>query len=173
MDITLGLDVTAWTAIYAYLTAGLLLVAVIAAVYAHRQWKGAREAAAEQRRAQVEAMRPYVTVTVEPGLTSLQMFDILVRNIGQRPAEKVRIEIDPPPVRAREMHEADIQMANMRMLNEPMALLAPGQEIRAFYDNILDRQERKDLPPSTSSRWPTRTRRAAPTGEPSPWTSWP
>lgn len=146
MDTFLSLTATEWTGIYALLTAGLLLVAILAAWYAHRQWEGAREAAAEQRKAQVEAMRPYVTVTVEPGLTSIQLFDLLVRNIGQRPAEKVRIEIDPPPVRAREMDEEDIQMANMRMLNEPMALLAPGQEIRAFYDNILDRKEREDLP---------------------------
>lgn len=146
MDSVWGLDVRAWTALYTLLTGGLLLVAIIAALYAHRQWRIARDHFEEQRAAQIEAMRPYVTVTVEPGRASMQLIDLIVRNIGQRPAQNVRIVLDPPPVRAKEMTRADIQMRNMKMLNEPMALLAPGQEIRAFYDNHLDRKDREDLP---------------------------
>lgn len=146
MDTFWGQGVTTWTALYTLLTAGLLLVASIAAIYAKLQWTSARDHVKEQRRGQVEAMRPYVTVTVEPGRTSMQLFDLIVRNIGQRPAQDVRIEVNPPPVRAREMKQADIQMQNMKILNEPMSLLAPGQEIRAFYDNHLDRKDREDLP---------------------------
>jgi hypothetical protein len=38
-----GLSATAWTGFTTLLTAGLLGVAVVAAIYAHRQWKSARE----------------------------------------------------------------------------------------------------------------------------------
>lgn len=146
METFWGLATTAWTAIYTVLTAGLLITAVIAAFYAARQWRDAREHAQEQRRAQIEAMRPYVTVTVEPSRTSMHLFDLIVRNIGQRPAQSVRIDVSPAPVRAREMGQPDIKMQNMKMLNEPIALLAPGQELRAFYDNSLERKDRDDLP---------------------------
>lgn len=143
-----------FTGIYAGLTFLLLLVAIIAAVYAARQWRSAKENVEEQRKAQIEATRPYVTVTVEPGRASMQLFDLIVRNIGQRPAENVRIEIDPPPVRARELDglqaESRAIIRNMKMLNEPMALLAPDQEIRAFYDNNLERKDRDDLPTAHS-----------------------
>ena len=37
-----GLSGTAWTGIYTLLTAGLLAVAVVAALYAKRQWESAR-----------------------------------------------------------------------------------------------------------------------------------
>lgn len=142
----LGLDTTAWTAIYTLLTAALLLVAVFAAAYAFKQWQTAKTHAAEQRKAHTEATRPYVTVTVEPSLASKQLFDLIVRNIGKRPAENVTINIDPPPQRAREIDNEELHMRNMKLLNQPMAMLAPGQEVRAFYDNHLVRKNHPELP---------------------------
>ncbi len=146
MQTFLGFSATTWTGIYTLLTAGLLLVAVVAALYAHFQWRSARQQVEEQRRAQVEAMRPFVIVSVEPSRASMQLFDLIVRNVGQRPAQGVRIIVDPEPVRAREMDDSNLHMRAMKILNEPMALLAPGQEIRAFYDNHLERKQRDDLP---------------------------
>jgi hypothetical protein len=70
----------------ALLTAGLLVTAVLAALYAAKRVRLAREHGEEARRVHREASRPYVVVTIEPGLTGPQLFEILVRNIGQRPA---------------------------------------------------------------------------------------
>lgn len=63
MDTFWGLSQTAWTGVTALLTAGLLVVAVVAALYAARQVKIAREQAKESRKAGLEASRPYVIVT--------------------------------------------------------------------------------------------------------------
>jgi len=150
MDTFWGLSATTWTAIYTLITAGLLIVAVAAAWYARRQWGAGRAAVEDARKAQMEALRPYITVTVEPSRTSMQLFDIIVRNVGSRPAENVAIKIDPPPVRARDESNASYEISKMRMLTEPIAQVAPGQEIRAFYDNQIERANRDDLPTSHS-----------------------
>jgi hypothetical protein len=141
-----GLSATAWTGIYTLLTAGLLGVAVVAALYAKRQWNSAREQIKETRKAELEARRPYVIVTVEPSETSRHLFDLVVKTIGQRPAENVSISLEPPPISAVEIkgHE----LSNAKMLREPVAMIAPGQEMRAFYDSHIDRDRRDDLPAS-------------------------
>lgn len=146
MDTFLSLTATEWTGIYALLTAGLLLVAILAAWYAHRQWKVARAQAVAQRLAQMETLRPFVTVTVEPSPASMKMFDLVVRNVGQRPAQDVRIQIDPPPVRALEEKNKSFEISKMKMLTEPIAQIAPGQEIGALYDSHVARKGREDLP---------------------------
>jgi hypothetical protein len=139
-----GLSATAWTGIYTLLTAGLVAVAVVAALYAKRQWKSARDQIEEMRKAELEGRRPYVIVTVEPSEVSRHLFDLVVRNIGQRPAEIVSISLDPPPVRA---HETDgHELSNAKMLKEPVAMIAPRQEMRAFYDSYIERNGRDDLP---------------------------
>jgi hypothetical protein len=74
----------------------------LAALYAARQVRIAREQAAETRQAQLEASRPYVIVTIEPSGASRHLFDLVVKNIGQRPALNASITLDPSPVRASE-----------------------------------------------------------------------
>ncbi|XKH54437.1 hypothetical protein LG284_05455 [Citricoccus nitrophenolicus] len=137
MDEFWGLSSTAWTGIYTLITFGLLVVAVVAAIYARNQW-------VEARKASREASRPYVIVATEPSGESQQLFDLVVRNIGVRPAMDVTIKLDPPPRRVEEApgHE----MANMKMLKEPIAMIAPNQELRAFYDSHIDRQGVEDVP---------------------------
>jgi hypothetical protein len=141
-----GLSATAWTGITTLLTAGLLTVAVVAALYAKRQWNSAREQISETRQAELEGRRPYVIVTVEPTLASRHLFDLVVRNIGQRPAEAVSIRLDPPPVSA--VEETGFELSKAKMLTEPVAMIAPGQEMRAFYDSHFERNGRDDLPAS-------------------------
>jgi hypothetical protein len=141
-----GLSATAWTGIYTLLTAGLLVVAVVAAIYAKRQWDSARAQIEEGRAAELETRRPYVIVTIESSEVSRSLFDLVVRNIGQRPAVTVSISLDPPPVRAR---EADgFELFKAKMLTEPVAMIAPGQEMRSFYDSHIERNGRDDLPTS-------------------------
>lgn len=52
-----GLSETAWTGITPLLTAGLLVVAIVAAIYAARQWDSARKQVAAIRAAELEARR--------------------------------------------------------------------------------------------------------------------
>ncbi|MCT2008386.1 hypothetical protein [Micrococcus lylae] len=137
MDTFWGLTATAWTAIYTLLTFGLLAMTVIAGLYAKRQWETTRDA-------QVEATRPYVLVTLEPGERSMQMVDFVVRNIGVRPAYNVTISIEPPLLRAREREGNE--MAAMRLLREPTAMIPPGQVTRLFYDHMPERADKDDLP---------------------------
>lgn len=85
-----------------------------------------------------------VIVTIEPTVTSRTFFDLCVRNIGQRPALDVCIRLDPPPVRARETD--GLEIAKVKMLNEPVAMIAPGQEMRAFYDSHAERVDAKNVP---------------------------
>lgn len=141
-----SLSATAWTGIYTLLTAGLLVVALAAALYARRQWTSARVQIDEARKAELEARRPYVIVTVEASETSRHLFDLVVRNIGQRPAMTVSIRLDPPPVSA--VETAGFELSKAKMLTEPVAMIAPGQVMRAFYDSHIDRDGRDDLPTS-------------------------
>lgn len=138
-----GISTDGWTAIF---TGGLFATALATASYAGLQWKSSKKHHDDQIKAQAEAVRPYVLVTVETSKVAFNRFDLVTRNIGKRPATEVDITLDPPPARANEMKDPEIQMRNMKLLNEPMSLLAPGQEIRAFYDNHIERKDRDDLP---------------------------
>lgn len=143
----LELSATAWTGISAIITLGLLIGAGVAAWYAKKQWVIARDQAEDARRAQSEASRPYIVVTIEPSAVSRHLFDLVVKNIGIRPALNVSITLDPPPKRARETPGYEID--KIKMLNEPIAMIAPGQEMRAYYDNLVERNNSQDdLPKS-------------------------
>ncbi len=145
MDKFWGLTSTGWTAIYTLLTFGLLAVAITAAIVAFCQWNAAKSQIEDGRKAELEARRPYILVTAEESLASKHLFDLSIRNIGQRPALNVVIKIDPPPVHARETGE-EFVLANIKMLTEPIAMVAPGQEMRAFWDTHIERRGRDDLP---------------------------
>lgn len=137
MDTFWGLSGTAWTAIYTILTLLLLLTAWGAAYIAWGQWKASRDAVEDARKAQLEASRPYILVTAEPSAASRRLFDLSIRNIGKRPALKVEVRLDPPPERAKEIDGREF--AKMKMLNEPIAMIAPGQDMRAYWDSHLER----------------------------------
>ncbi|ROR74427.1 hypothetical protein [Bogoriella caseilytica] len=146
-DTWLGFTEVQWTGLYTFFTGGLLLVAVVAALVAWAQVSAMREQRAEARRAAQEASRPYVIVTTEPTRVDRHLFDLVVKNIGRRPAHDVRVKLDPKPVRADERGGAVI--GDVKMLNEPIAMIAPGQELRTFFDNSIEREERRgELPTS-------------------------
>ncbi len=137
LDQFMGLSGTAWTGIYTLITAGLLAAAVWAALYAKRQWTIARDQVRESN-------RPYVIVTAEASGAGPQLFDLVVRNIGHRPAKNVTVKLDPPPKRVHETEGHEI--TKIKMLNEPIAMIAPGQELRTFYDSHIDRHGASDVP---------------------------
>lgn len=146
MDKFWGLTSTTWTAIYTLLSAGLLIVAVAAALYARAQWRASREQVEDARRAQLEASRPYVIVTAESTAAVKNLFDLSVRNIGKRPAFNVVLSFDPAPAVA--TPTPGYEMDKLRMLKEPIAMIAPDQDMRAFWDSHAERLGRSDLPQS-------------------------
>ena len=139
-----GFSSTAWSAFYTVLTLFLLLTAWGTLWVAWGQWREARRSAEDARRAQLETLRPYVLVTAEPNPASRKLFDLSVRNIGARPAIRVRLAFDPEPVRASEV--MGHKFADMKIITEGVALLAPGQDVRAYWDSHLDRGQSEDLP---------------------------
>jgi len=130
MDEFWGKSIIEWTAYYTLATFGLLTVALVAAFYAWRQWR-------TTHRANLEANRPYVVVVIEPSPASGQLFDLVIRNIGRRPAFRVRTTLVPEPLRATETKGAEI--AKAKMLTDPIEMLAPNQELRTFYDSHAER----------------------------------
>lgn len=152
METFWGLPVTAWTAIYAILTALLLITAWNAAGIAWGQWRVSREAVKETRRAQLEASRPYVIVTVEPTAVARNMFDLSVKNIGNRPAMDVRVHLDPAPTAADSTPGFGID--EVKMLQEPIRMIAPGQDMRAYWDDYHIRSSRDDLPSKYQANLP-------------------
>ena len=146
MDTFWGLASTAWTGIYTLLTGALLIVAVAAAVYARAQWRASRQQVEDARRAQLEVSRPYVIVAAESTAAARNLFDLSVKNIGRRPALNVSIRFDPPPTTA--TLTPGYEMDKLRMLREPIAMIAPDQDMRAFWDSHAERHGREDLPQS-------------------------
>lgn len=137
MTIFLALSAETSAAVAALGTVGTFLVAAIAAVIALRQL-------ALERRLREEQARPYVVVSVEPSPASRHMLDLVIANIGKTSAFEVSVHLDPPPVRAREFGEH--RLAKARMLTEPIALLPPSGRMTMFFENILERHHRDDLP---------------------------
>ena len=54
----LGLSSVEWTGLYTIVTLGLLVVALVAALYAKRQWENAQEQTEAARKALWESCRP-------------------------------------------------------------------------------------------------------------------
>ncbi|KOV89717.1 hypothetical protein ADL03_02625 [Nocardia sp. NRRL S-836] len=88
--------------------------------------------------------------------------DFVIKNIGQSSALDVRVSMDPAPERTMEKGERE-KFADLRMLKEPIQTFAPGREIRAFFDSMIDRLN-SDLPmvytvtvtygmPDSEQRW--------------------
>jgi hypothetical protein len=136
-DVFLGLDTTAWTAVTALATCGLVLVGGGAALVALSQVKQGRQLAEEQA-------RPYVIAFIEERPASSKMFTLVVRNIGNTAARKLRVTIDPPFVRARE-DVGGHHFMDAVFLNEVTDVLAPHAELSNFLDSGPSRYA-TDLP---------------------------
>ena len=155
-----------WVAVTGAATAGLVVVALVAALYARSQLaeaRTARETASRdayelQKRAaadalalqtkasdlahalQLEQIAPYVVIYKEQSKADLNAFDLVCKNYGQTAASDVRVEYDPP-----------LQRTRPNAPNQPMPwpecipTLAPGQEYRAFWDTGVEHIQ-SDLP---------------------------
>jgi hypothetical protein len=112
----------AWGAAAAWAT---FAVAVVAAWIALVQLVRARKLSEEQGTA-------YVIVRLESSEVGREELELVIRNIGSTPAFNVSIDITPPMVRAQEI--AGVEFMNAKALTQPIRMLAPGQEIRLYFD---------------------------------------
>ena len=86
-DHVVGLSAGAWTALAAWLA---VLVGVAALVYASRQYRRAREEAAE-------LTQPQVAMFMEPSASDWHLIELVVKNFGRTPAYGIRFEFANPP----------------------------------------------------------------------------
>lgn len=123
-------DPPSWSALAACITA---TVAIIAASIA---WGQIRQAI-KTRRAQAQ---PYVAVFVEPTNVSQQFIDLIVRNMGNTAAERIKINIEPAPQRSD-------GAGGVEAVDYPREIktLVPGQEWRTLWD-ISTARSKLDLP---------------------------
>lgn len=139
-----GLSPAGWAAVAAMATVGTFLVALLAVLLARRQLRLAINQLEEQRQTQVEADRPYVIVNFQPSPATRVVQDLVICNIGRRPAFKVRISTEP--TLSSTLDGGSVHIAAARILTHGTEMLAPGQEIRTVFDSTIQRGERKDLP---------------------------
>lgn len=117
----------AWSAVAAWTTAGIALAAGLVAV-------GQLAEARELRREQAQ---PYVVVSMEPSRpgTASDTIDFVIKNLGKTAAMRVRVAVDPAPVRG-----ANKEVRNLWLPDE-LAVLVPNQEWRTFWDRTDPREE--------------------------------
>ncbi|KQX76050.1 hypothetical protein [Aeromicrobium sp. Root472D3] len=132
----LGLTNDTWDVVGVLATSGALVITAIAAGIAAWQLFISRGTRLDQS-------RPYVMVTLEPSPTIFNAIEILVRNAGAGPAHDVRISVDPPLARAREVEGHELE--NSRFFNEATPLMPPKWELRTWFDMMNERQG-TDLP---------------------------
>lgn len=106
-----------WTALAAWVTAGVALIAGAIAV----------GQLGETRRLRLEQAQPYVVVFMEPSQAGSWFVELVVRNFGATAAHDVRLNIDPAP-------RTQSGSRDQVWLPAVIPVLAPGQEWRTFWD---------------------------------------
>jgi hypothetical protein len=124
----LALEAAAWSAIAAWAT---VLVAVVAGVLAYVQIRQARKLRDEEG-------RPYVVAYTESSAAGEWIVDLVVRNFGKTAARDVVLEADPPLLRAA---AGQTPGPNPVELPERIPFLAPGQEWRTLWDTTIARHD--------------------------------
>jgi len=120
----------------AFASVGTLLVAAATAAFALRQFRLSRSTREEQT-------NPYVIAYVELRQGTSNVMDFVVKNIGSTPAFDIRLQIQPPMVRA---DESDgFHFMESKIIADDILMLVPQQEYRVFFDNVIERLGR-DLP---------------------------
>lgn len=114
-----------WEAVGVWATAFLTVFAVLFAVVQ------LRHAAKDPR----ETTRPFVQVDIEPR----RFLNYLsIKNTGQTAASDVKIRFSVAPEQA---HKSGLSWLEAPALRDGIPLLAPGREIRFFFDSFIERKE--------------------------------
>lgn len=113
------------------------IVAVGAAIFAWGQVKEARVARRQARDLDTNRSQPYVVVYAESSPITPLIIDLVVRNYGLTAAYGVKVQISPWPSRF-VTGEAEPEAVQFPY---EIAVLAPGQEWRTFWDHSPDRKK--------------------------------
>lgn len=129
-----GVSQLGWQAVAALTGAATLGVAATAAVVAFFQFRANQQTRDEQS-------RPYLIADFEPSEAGIVLSDFVVRNIGKTPALAVQVRMSPTPERARET--TAFPLSKSRLLSGTLPMVAPGRELRLFFDSMPERYEAK------------------------------
>ena len=123
----------------------LLVLGVVALIFANQQIR-------RNRRLATEETRPHVGMFMEPHASDWHVIELVVRNFGKTCAYDVQFTFPHPPTVA-EYENATDGYADVVELQLPHQLpaLAPSQEWRTVWDSALDRAE---LGEGIESRFP-------------------
>lgn len=144
-----------WTA---FGTVMLVVVAIVAALYAKGQLDEARaarlsaskdahelqvKASEDAHQLRLEQIQPNVVLFMEPGGADIHLFDLVLKNFGQTSAIDVRVNFNGAV-----LHRSsdDGPLSEVVRWPEVFPVLAPGQEFRISWDNSITRFANQELP---------------------------
>lgn len=122
----------AWAALGTWAT---VLVAAVAAFFALRQVREARLTRERQT-------QPNVVAFIRPNAKVYQFLDLVVANYGLTPAYHVKLDL-PPLTVTPYMGMTGGQVTQLHIPDE-IAVLAPGQEWRNFWDSSINRYDKRN-----------------------------
>ncbi|MEA2575388.1 MAG: hypothetical protein QOH93_2686 [Chloroflexia bacterium] len=86
----------------------------------------------EMRQTREEESAPYVVVYFDSDADKPEFIHLVIKNLGKKLARDVRLIFEPPLANS---HEGEF--ANIPLLQEGIGALAPGQEVRTFFDSTI------------------------------------
>lgn len=127
-----------WLAVAAVVQAVVLSVALGVA------WWQASEARALRR----EQARPYVVVYAELNPVVHQLIDLVVMNLGQRPARDVTIKFEPALTTSLGVRDGESSPLTWTALDSGIPFLAPGQKMVHLLDSAIARYADENKQPN-------------------------
>jgi hypothetical protein len=126
-----GVDTDLWTAGAA--VAQTIIVGA-AAVFAFRQVREAQLTREDQS-------RPFVILDFD--LSRPPFIHLVIKNIGATMARRVRIQTDPPLASSFDKNGQSEPIAKLRLFSDQIPTMAPGREIRTFFDSFSQREQQQ------------------------------
>jgi hypothetical protein len=129
-----------WSALAAWVAVVVgIATIIVAGRYAKEQVAKAQEQIDEARRTREEQAQPNVVMYAEPNEIDWQLLEVVIKNFGTTPAYEIVPIIDPPLESSPNLVSGE---ANYVVpIPTSIAILAPGQEWRTFWDSAVERRE--------------------------------
>ena len=119
----------AWASLAAWVTASIALLAAIIGLYQ----------LIEMRRTRERQVQPYVVIYTELDPADWQLLDLIIQNVGQTPAYRVRPDLPPLTITPFVNQETGEEETVVPLPNE-IGVLAPGQTWRTHWDSAPRRE---------------------------------
>jgi hypothetical protein len=128
IDAVTSVRADAWAAIAQWVT---VVIAGGAAWFAYRQ-------VGEARKTREAVAQPNVVVFSDLNPVNPRYIDLVIKNFGEKPAYNITLDIEPLE---RALDADGIDGFTSVALPSEIAVLAPGQEWRTYWDSIASRKE--------------------------------